>query len=217
MICLTDDGDVFVTDDDNNLIVRLFPTGSVTTVFSTAPLKPLGICKSTDGGLLVSLSESENFQSDSHSRSLVRHVTLAGDVIREYEYQEDGQTRLFTAPVRIKQNANTDIYVINLTSGNTSELVILSSSGSLKSVYSGQNLVKKFQPTDVVFDSDCNVIVSNFKTRSQIHLVSPEGKFIKYLLTETEVTDPLSMCLYKSTLWVSDIKGLVKVFHYNKT
>lgn len=163
------------------------------------------------------MSESENFQSDSHSRSLVRHVTLAGDVIREYEYQEDGQTRLFTAPVRIKQNANTDIYVINLTSDNTSELVILSSSGSLKSVYSGQNLVKKFQPTDVVFDSDCNVIVSNFKTRSQIHLVSPEGKFIKYLLTETEVTDPFAMCLYKSTLWVSDIKGLVKVFHYNKT
>uniref|UniRef100_A0A8W8IXK2 Uncharacterized protein n=1 Tax=Magallana gigas TaxID=29159 RepID=A0A8W8IXK2_MAGGI len=70
------------------------------------------ICQSTDGGLLLSLSdtESEKYQPDSSSRRLVRHVTLTGDVIREYEFQEDGQTRLFNIPRTIKQNANTDIY-----------------------------------------------------------------------------------------------------------
>lgn len=86
-ICLTDD--VFVTNVENNSIVRLFPSGSVSTVFSTAPLEPLGICQSSEGGLLVTMvdTQSEQYQPDSSGRRPVRHVTLAGDVIREYEYQ----------------------------------------------------------------------------------------------------------------------------------
>lgn len=39
-IYLTDDCNMFVTDDENNSIARLFPSGSVSTVFSTVPIKP---------------------------------------------------------------------------------------------------------------------------------------------------------------------------------
>uniref|UniRef100_A0A8W8MUN2 B box-type domain-containing protein n=1 Tax=Magallana gigas TaxID=29159 RepID=A0A8W8MUN2_MAGGI len=212
----TDNGDVYATDYANRSIVRLSPSGSVSTVFSTAPLVPWGICQSTEGGLLVTLkdTESEPLQPDSHSRRLVRHVTLTGDVIREYEYQEDGQTRLFTLPYRVRQNGNTDICVVNRTSTFTGELVILSFSGSLKSVYLGQKLMEKFSPTDVVCDKQCNIIVNDFYN-SKIHLLSPNVEFMKYLLTENEVTNPCSMSLYNSTtLWVGDYHGLVKVFQY---
>uniref|UniRef100_K1PPR6 Uncharacterized protein n=1 Tax=Magallana gigas TaxID=29159 RepID=K1PPR6_MAGGI len=170
----------------------------------------------TEGGLLVTFADddTETFHPDSKSRRLLRHVTLTGDVIREYEYQEDGQTRLFTLPYKVRQNGNTDICVVNSTSQSTGELAILSSSGFLKSVYHGQKLT--FDPSDVVFDSHCNIIVSNCPT-SQIHLLSPDGKFMKYLLTENEVKHPYSMSLYKSTLWVGDNQGLIKVFQLNTT
>uniref|UniRef100_K1QPY3 Uncharacterized protein n=1 Tax=Magallana gigas TaxID=29159 RepID=K1QPY3_MAGGI len=114
--CVTKQGDVYVTDRKNNSIVRLFSTGSISKVFSTAPLHPGGICQSTDDGLLLTLrdTESDFFQPNSQSRRLVRHVTLTGDVIREYEYQEDGRTRLFNAVRRVRQNGNTDICVVNM-------------------------------------------------------------------------------------------------------
>uniref|UniRef100_A0A8W8M5C0 B box-type domain-containing protein n=3 Tax=Magallana gigas TaxID=29159 RepID=A0A8W8M5C0_MAGGI len=212
-VCVTANGDVYATDYDNNCVVRLSPSGSVSTVFSTAPLLPVGICQST-GGLLATLvdDKTKKYHPDSKSRRLVIHVTLTGDVIREYEYQEDDQTMLFTVPWRVKQNGNTDICVVNRTSQSTGELVILSSSGFLKSVYHGQNL--NFNPTDVVFASHCNIIVTDFD-ESKIHLLSPDGEFMKYLLTENEVPNPYSMSLYQSTLWVGDYQGLIKVFQFN--
>uniref|UniRef100_K1R4R3 Uncharacterized protein n=1 Tax=Magallana gigas TaxID=29159 RepID=K1R4R3_MAGGI len=217
-VCVTDNGDVYASECKKRSIVHLSSSGSVSTVFSTAPLIPVGICQSIEGGLLVSLGdlESEKYEPDSNSRRLVRHVTLTDDVIREYEFQENGKTRLFTVPWRVKQNTNTDICVANWTSASTGELVILSFTGSLKFVYRGQKLVNKFIPSDVVFDTHCNIIVSD-ALNSKIHLLSPDGEFMKYVLTETEVTHPLSMSLYKSTLWVGNHHGLVKVFQLGKT
>lgn len=135
---------MYIADPENKFIKfdTLSTSGSVSTSFtvSTDPLTPVGICKSKEGELLVTLSdiETETYQPDSHSRRLVRHLTLTGDVIREYEYQEDGQTRLFIQPYKVKQNGNADICVINRTHDDTSELVVLSFSGKLKSAYRGQ-------------------------------------------------------------------------------
>lgn len=90
--------------------------------------------------------------------------------------------------------------------------MILSLSVSLKWVYRGQTLAECFF-TDVACDSYCNILACDMYN-SKIHRLCPNGNFIKYLLTETEVKDPWSMSLYKPTLWVGDEHGLVKVFHY---
>ena len=78
------------------------PTGSVSTQFRTDSLLPLGICQTLDRDLLVTLIDTDTdiYEPSSHSRRLVRHVTLTGDVIHEYEYKEDGKTRLYTVPFR---------------------------------------------------------------------------------------------------------------------
>lgn len=217
-VCVMDNGDLFVLDSVNECIVLLSSSNTVSTLLSTYPLKPDGICQSTEGGLLVTLRdpESELYQPVAHSRRLVRHVTLTGVVIREYEYKEDGRTRLFTYPRRVRQNGNTDVCVVNGTSNSAGELVILSISGSLRNIYSGQKVVEEFKPTDVVCDSHCNIIVNDLRN-SKIHLLSPGSEFLKHLLSKNEQTHPFSMCLYKSTLWVGDYHGLVRVFQYNET
>ncbi|XP_078310572.1 uncharacterized protein LOC144618444 [Crassostrea virginica] len=215
-VCVTDNNEVYVTDLKNKSISRLSPSGSVSAVFSTDPLLPMGICQTKDGGLLVTLNykKSNPYQPNSDCRHLVRHVTVTGDVIHEYEYQEDSQTRLFTLPFRVTQNSNTDICVINMKSETCSELVILSFSGSLKSVYPEQNIKDNFfLLSDVVCDSYSHIIVSE-AFNSSVHLLSPDGEFMRYLLTENQVKYPSAMSLKNSTLWIGDNQGHVKVFHY---
>jgi hypothetical protein len=77
----------------------------------------------------------------------MRHVTLTGDVIHEYECQEDSKARLFTLPLSVKQNGNSDICVVNRTSDTRGHVVILSYSGRMRSVYYGENLDKDFFST----------------------------------------------------------------------
>ncbi|XP_062593994.1 uncharacterized protein LOC134255470 [Saccostrea cucullata] len=61
---------------------------SVSTFISTDPLRPLGICQSVDGGLLVTFRDikSDAYKLEPHRKRLARHVTMTGDVIHEYEY-----------------------------------------------------------------------------------------------------------------------------------
>ncbi|XP_062572810.1 uncharacterized protein LOC134234781 [Saccostrea cucullata] len=214
-MCVTFTGDVYFTDSSNYFINCLSPSGSVSTVISTDPLVPWGICQSVDSGLLVTLrdKESDIYNLNTSSRRLVRHITMTGDVIHEYEYQENGQTRLFKLPDAVTQNINSDICVVNHTNVFTGELMIMSPSGRIKSVYRGQNLTEKFHPTDVVCDSLCNILVTD-PFNSQIHLLSLDGEFLKFLLTDNEVNRTFSLSFYKSILWVGYDNGLVKVFQY---
>ncbi|XP_062619186.1 uncharacterized protein LOC134280742 [Saccostrea cucullata] len=214
-MCMTDFGDVYFTDFSNKSIRCLSPSGSVSTVTSTDPLIPVGICQSVDSGLMVTLRDngSDLYKLESHSRRLVRHITVTGDVIHEYEYQEDGHTRLFTFPGRVTQNSNSDICVVNSKSVTTAELMIMSPSGRIKSVYRGQNPTIEFRPADIACDSLGNILVTD-PYNKQIHLLSPDGEFLKFLLTDNEVKLPFRLSLYKSTLWVGYREGLVKVFQY---
>lgn len=104
--------------------------------------------------------------------------------------------------------------MVNLTSDSISELVNLSFSGSLKSVYRGQNRMKHFTPSDSVCDSGYKIIVSDIDN-NHIHILGPDGEFLKYLVNENEVTRPPAMSLYKSTLWVGNERGHIHVFQYN--
>ena len=215
-VCVIHNNEVYITDIYNKSISRLSPSGSVSPVFGTDPQEPWGICQTMDSDLLVTLTDAETddlYQLNSDSRRLVRHVTLTGDVIREYEYQEDGQTRLFTLPVRVTQNGNTDICVINWTSDTTGELIILSFSGCLKSVYPEQGQRDHVLLTDVVCDSHYNIIVGEVFS-STIQLLSPKGMFLTNLVTKNENNYPTAISLKNSTLWIGDFNGCIKVYQY---
>lgn len=101
---IINNGDVYATEYEKIHIVRLCPSGSVSTVFGAYPLTPGGIFQSAEG-LLVTLrdTQSENYKPWPESRRLVRDLTPTGDVIREYEYREDGKIKLFTAKSQTKE------------------------------------------------------------------------------------------------------------------
>lgn len=91
-VCVTDKKVIYISDLISKSVVKLSQTGSVSTVFSTDPLKPVGVCQALDDQLLVTLSDTESqyYNFDSRNKRLVRHVTLTGDVIIEYMYQDKG-------------------------------------------------------------------------------------------------------------------------------
>lgn len=65
--------------------------------------------------------------------------------------------------------------------------------------------------SDVACDSRSNTIVSD-KEHGHIHLLGPDGRFVKYLLTQDEIRHPSSMSLINYTLWVGNTEGFVKEF-----
>lgn len=214
-LCSSDASEVYGTDKKDHSIFHLSKSGFLFNKFlTTYPLEPYGICQANDG-LLITLADkrSNMYELNSQSRRLVRRVTLQGHLIREYEYKEDDHTRLFILPVAVVQNGNTDICVINMTSKSHGELVILSSIGSVKSVYSGKNEGEAFLPTSTVCDFHLNIILSERNT-SRIHILNPNGEFVKYLLTENEIMNPTAMSLRNTSLWIGNFQGIVKVFKY---
>jgi hypothetical protein len=212
---VSENGFLYFTDKTNCSVKRLSESGSISEITSTNPLIPDDICQSLDDGLLITLRDKSYDVGAiaSLKRSFVRHIALNGDVIREYEYQEDGYTRLFTYAYKVTQNGNSDICVVNGTGNDTGTLLILSFSGRLKVVYDGQNLPYNFKPHDVVNDSRHNLIVTDAHNDC-IHLLSPEGAFLKYLLGEESVFEPTAVSISLSTLWVGNSEGLIKVFSY---
>lgn len=173
------------------------------------------MCQALDDQLLVTLSDTDSdyFELDSCSKRLVRHVTLTGDVILEYTYQEKGQIKQFTWPFRVTQNGNSDVCLLNNVSKSNGELLIFSFSGFLKSAYRGRLEPGIFLPEDVVCDSFFCIVVCESQN-STVHLLSPSGKFLRYFLTDKQVNQPTTMSLKNSTLWIGDFHGLVKVVKY---
>lgn len=91
MVCVTDIDEVYFTDWINKSISRLSLSGLVSKAFRTDSFKPVGICQTKDGDLLITLRDtrSDLCKLKNNSRLLIRRVTLTGDVIHVYEYYED--------------------------------------------------------------------------------------------------------------------------------
>lgn len=213
-----------VPDRRNKCIGFLSDSGYVSSALSTGSFEPLGVCFVSFFIICISLKDtvSDDYRLSSRSRRLVRFAigNTIDEFMSEYEYEEDGNTRLFTLPSRVAVNGITNdsnICVINRTGEHSGELVILPIFGPCKStVYRGHNLRTTFNPTDVVCDPHSNIIVNDVMSNA-IHLLNPDGKFLRTLLSESQIYRPLAMSLNESVLWIGDQQGHVKIFQYEFT
>ena len=145
------------------------------------------------------------------SRRLIQKMTLSGKVLNTYEFQNDDKTRLFTVPWKTTENLNSDICVINGTSSQTGELIVLHDDGRLRFTYRGQD-DSGFNPSDVACDSERRIIVSEIDENS-LHVLSPDGTFLGFLLSDM-FKQPAKMALFENYLWFGFSDGTVKVYKY---
>ena len=207
-------GEFIVLSFQNKVIRRVNLTGKMKDIASTKPLSPKYISKTQTDEILVSLrDDGDRYKLQPSSRRLVQRMAPTGKVLQTFEFREDGTTRLFTLPGRTAENGNANICVINHTSDDTGELIVLHENGRLHFTYNGQKN-SQFDPSDVACESRRRIVVSNRNTKS-IHLLSPNGTFLRYLLSDMFST-PQIIALYGGSLWIGFYDGTVKVYKYTE-
>ena len=212
-IALTN-GDFIVTDYPHQAIRRVTSAGKVSDIVSTKPLHPNFISKTQTDDILVTLrDDGDDYKLQPSNRRLVQRMTLTGKVLNTYEFREDGVTRLFTLPWRTTENGNSDVCVINRTSDDTGELVVLRGYERVRATYRGQE-GSKFDPRDVACDCNRRIIVLDCHNKF-LHLLSPDAAFLRYLLTDM-FDYPQTMALYQGSMWIGFDKGAVTMYKYSE-
>ena len=208
-------GDFIVTNHNQQGIKRVTADGKVSDIINTKPLHSTVISKTHTNDMLVILVDENGFQFDLQpsSRRLVQKMTLSGKVLNTYEFQGDGKTRLFTLPWKTTENLNSNICVINSTSNDTGELVVLHDDGSLRFTYHGRD-ASVFTPFEVACDSERRIIVSEIDKNS-LHVLRADGTFLGYLLSDM-FEHPVKMAIYENNLWIGFRDGTVKVYEYTE-
>ena len=92
---------------------------------------------------------------------------------------------------------------------------MLHGDGRVRTTYRGQgDSGSEFDPFDVACDSKKRIIVLDDNNKS-LHLLSPDGTFLRYLLPDM-CDIPCTIALYQGSLWVGFYKGAVKVYKYTE-
>ena len=206
-------GDFIATDFEKQAIRRVTSAGKEQVIIHTKPLHPTFISQTQTGDILVNLRDGGDlYKLQPSSRRLVQRMTLTGKVLHTYEFRKDGITRLFTVPARTAENGNSDMCVINFTSGSTGDLIVLYRDGRMRFTYRGQD-GRKFDPRDVACDSERRIIVLECYKTTYLSLLSQNGIFLRFLLSDM-IDYPHTVALYQNTLWIGFQKGAVKVYKY---
>jgi hypothetical protein len=218
--------DAFTTGPNDEIIVSHLEEQSISVIartsssfheknISTKPLEPEGVTLANNGDILVTLvDDSMKFTLDAKSRRLVRLMTLSGEITRDYEYREDGKTRMFTLPRRAIQRRNGDICVIDFLNETQGIIHVLSSEGQKLGAYTGQNLERNFLPTDILADNQCNIIITD-PANNTLHLLNSEGEFVKlFTPSKGSYSVPISLTLFGEIMWVGNLNGRVNIYRY---
>ena len=212
LVALTN-GDFIYTSYSGQVIRHVTSAGKDSVIANTKPLYPLEISKTPQDYILVTLRDGgDHYKLNPSSRRLVQWITPNGNVLHTYELREDGKTRLFTLASRTVENGNTDICVINLTSKNNGEIIVLHVDGWVRATYRGQE-GSNFHPSDVACDSKRRIVVSDFTSKS-LHLLSPDGILLRYLLSDM-FDYPMQIAFYDDILWIGFEYGAVQVYKYS--
>ncbi|KAK3107120.1 hypothetical protein FSP39_007690 [Pinctada imbricata] len=219
--------DDFIIEDNNDIVYTHFgdkmirrcssSSGTVSDVISTAPLHPVGICRSHDGGMMVVLCSCDIPQITSESYGQVYHIDNTGGIINKYTCAEGNKDKLFICPGKIAQNINLDLCVVDIVDKEfRSRLVVISVTSDLRFTYTGQPALKeKFSCKDVTCDRHGRILLADLHNHA-VHLLREDGHFLQYVLTkQSPFWAPQSLGLHDDTMWVGCSKGVVRVYKYS--
>ena len=200
--------DILAIVNNNKCVVKISPSGDVSTFCSTAPLAPRGICINNRGNIVIGLNTASTMTTFFYTHKLAVYSPDGSTVLQEIENDEDG-TPLFREGIsQVKQNGNGD-YVVN----NCDRIVCVSSEGRFRWDYllgtANVNVI-----FGMVYDKYDNVIIADIL---KILLLSSEGKLVTTLLTrEDGIRWPRSLSIDRhGQLWIGQALSF-KVVKYLK-
>lgn len=199
-------GDLYVTSLTTgkfHQVIKISQKGRPLEFSNLYPYEPYGVCCTRDNDLLVCLQK----KGDSH---IVR-ISIAGRIIQRMRWSKDGNL-IFKQPLRIAENGNTDIAVVDT---GLQELVVLGRVGTVRFRYDGKSGFKRsnFSPRCVECDKQNNFVVSDFRGDC-LHIIDKEGKFLR-VLTSNMIQQPMGVGIGRDgKLWITQSKSKVNVIKY---
>ena len=172
-------GDLLLSDTDNNSIKSISCEKVVKTLFKTktGPLKsqsqtPRGLCCLQSGEIAVTFP----------TKGRVVIYSMSGKIIKELD------KKLFTHPYRIAQSkVNSDLYIADKMDNDyrsAGNVVALDKDYNVRYKYNGGSEKDSFSPCGLCTDSTGHVLITD-TFNNDVHLLDKDGKFQQKLLMLT--------------------------------
>ncbi|XP_062595035.1 E3 ubiquitin-protein ligase TRIM71-like [Saccostrea cucullata] len=206
-LAVMQDGSLIYSDSYNKVIYKVSPNKQKTKLIN-AEYGPRGLCCTRSGDILVCMGFLYTARVVKYSSS--------GRKIQEFQTDQNGEG-LFIRPSLVCENVNEDICV---TDWELCKVVVLNKGGYLKFKYEGnvpsRMLKATFNPHGVATDSLGHILIAD-NANNAIHLISKDGDFLSYILTEDDgISQPygISVDMSDNLCLVEQDKARVKVYQY---
>ena len=188
---MSDKGGFIVCDLSKKCIKSVTSAGKVTTLFSTSPQEPLGICLNHKQQLVVCLGTSLAVYSASGRSKVV-----------EFTHNRQGQP-LFMWANRVVQNGNHDYCVVDR---DANSVFAIDLQGDLRWTYTRGPGREGFEPCNVCCDKHQHVIIAaQYTNNNKVLLIDKDGQFIMYLMAKDSVQFPMGLSVADNgVLWVGE-------------